>query len=221
MNMKIVIPTILVLSWAASLFAQGTVILGNRFAGTYITHVYAGDWNHWCLCRGNGTADFPAGTFDWTGFTLLTGSGWTAQLLAADGPDRAESSLIAAPVTTTFRTGQAAGNLVQATVTLVGVPADSPMATVEMVVWENRGGTITTWAQAHQLWQAGVIAAGTSGTFNLGAIGGAINPAPILTPMQSFSVIGGPEPSSLALGILGVGVLLAARRRQRSRRAGS
>lgn len=212
--MKKLLLTALAVTCAASVFAQGTVILGNRFSGTYITHVYLAPASVNHAVRGIGTSDFPAGTFDWTGYTLLTGAGYSAQLLAADGADKAESSLVAAPITTTFRTGGAAGNLVQATATLTGVPADSAVATVELVVWENKGGQYTTWAQALTAWNAGLIAAGTSGTFNLNAIGGAINGAPVMMPMQSFAIYTVPEPSTMALAGLGAAALLIFRRRK-------
>lgn len=212
--MKKLLLTALAVTCAASVFAQGTVILGNRFSGTYITHVYLAPTTVHTATRGMGSSDFPVGTFDWAGYTLLTGNGYTAQLLAADGADKAESSLVAAPTTTTFRTGGAAGNIVQATATLTGVAADSAVATVEMVVWENKGGLYTTWAQAYTAWQAGLINAGTSGTFNLNAIGGAINGAPVMSPMQSFAIYTVPEPSTMALAGLGAAALLIFRRRK-------
>ena len=74
--------------------------------------------------------------------------------------------------TTTFRTGTAAGNLASITVTLPGIPADSPVATLELAVWDNSSGFYPTWTEARIGWMSGMIIAGLSGTFNVYKIGG-------------------------------------------------
>src|SRR5262249_44915340 len=134
---------------------------------------------------GNGTADFAAGTTDWTGWTALNGTGFTAELWAANGANQPESSLQAATPTQTFRTTAAgAGFVLGTTATLTGVPGDSPVATIALRVWDNQGGTITSYAAA----LAAGAAAGESPLFNVNAIGGTLNPAPALVGLQSFNI---------------------------------
>lgn len=208
--MKKVLLTLAAVACAASVFAQGTVIFNNRVAGTIVTHVYLGGDTQ---LVGNGPTDFPAGTFDWTGFVPLQGAGYSAQLLAANGAGALESALVAAPVVTTFRTGTAAGQVATATATLTGVPENSPAATVMMVAWDNKGGLYPTWTEARVAWEAGLIAAGKSGPFTVEAIGGT-QPAPYLLNLKSFNIYLIPEPSTFALAGLGAAALMIFRRRK-------
>jgi hypothetical protein len=202
------------LTCAASIFAQGTVIFNNRIASTLITHVYLPNPADTTMYQSGqaSTGDFPTGSTSWTGWTPLSGSGYTAQIWAANGASQAESSLQAATPTTTFRTGANAGLLAGTTATLTGVPLDAAVATITLRVWDNQGGTITSWAQA--LTTTG-NAHGESPLFNLSAIGGQGNPAPALLGLQSFNITAiVPEPSTFALAGLGAAALLIFRRRK-------
>lgn len=205
--MKKLLLTAFAVTCAASVFAQGTVLVNNRLAGSLVTHIYLGSTHTF----GNGTADTPAGTFDWTGFTLLTGSGYTAQVWGALGSGAAESSLLPAAGTTTFRTGSAAGQMTQVTSTLQNVPVDSAFATITVRVWDNKGGTITDWAS---VLLDPSIARGEAPLFNLAAIGGGLNVAPFLAGLQSFSIAPVPEPSTMALAGLAAASFLIFRRRK-------
>jgi hypothetical protein len=49
---------------------------------------------------------------------------------------------------TTFRTGAAAGNVVPTTDVFTNIPDGAPVATFEMVVWDNSSGLYPTWRQA-------------------------------------------------------------------------
>jgi hypothetical protein len=176
-------------------FGQGLVSFSNRIPGA-TSHVYLAD-----LCFfGNGTNDSPAGVVDWgtlpkPGLNGITEAATTfAQLLSAPGANRLESELMPAAGITTFRTGAAAGNVAQTTATLANVPKDAPVATMQMVVWENRSGLYPTWTQASVAWATGLIKAGRSSVFNLLNIGGGTNPPPFLTNLVSFSTRW-PEPS--------------------------
>lgn len=208
--MKKVLLTIAAVAFATSLFAQGTVVFNNRVLGSIVTKVYIGGNTQ---LVGNGPSDTPAGTFDWTGFTPISGSGFSAQLLGANGAGALESALQVAPVVTTFRTGTAAGQVAGTTVTLVGVPENSPAATIMMVAWENRGGEYPTWNEARPAWEAGLIAAGKSGPFTVNDIGGT-QPAPYLLNLKSFNIYLIPEPSTFALAGLGAAALMIFRRRK-------
>jgi len=206
----------LALTCAASVFAQGTVVMGNRF-GNSTSYIYRGGGQR----LGNGTGDIPAGTTDWTGYTRI-GAGGTAEagaflatLLSASGQNVPEGSLVSATMTTTFRTGSASGNLpANLTATLGNVAKDAPFATLELVAWDNSSGLYSTWAQASSAWAAGLIAAGRSNPINLASIGGDFNTPPNTVGFQSFSVYLVPEPTTFALAGMGAAALLIFRRRK-------
>jgi len=206
----------LALTCAASVFAQGTVVMGNRFSGS-TAFVYRGGGQR----LGNGTAETPTGTTDWTGYTRIGAGGNTeaasflATLLSANGQNVPEGSLQSATMTTTFRTGTAAGNLpANLTATLGNVPKDAAFATLELVAWDNSSGLYSTWAQASVAWANGLIAAGRSNPINLASIGGDFNTPPNTVGFQSFSVYLVPEPTTFALAGMGAAALLIFRRRK-------
>lgn len=214
--MKKLLLTACAITFAVSVFAQGTVIFNNRVGGTVITHVYgpqAGNPNQ--SITGNGATDLPVGTTSYTG-ALLLGANYLSQLLAANGANAAADTLQAASTApVSFRTAATGAGWVNATTaTLSGVPADAAVATIRMVAWDNTSGNYTTWATAQTAWQAGTIAAGMSPLFNLNAIGGQSNPAQNLTGLQSFNIYFVPEPSTMALAGLGAAALLIFRRRK-------
>src|SRR4051812_27159996 len=92
---------------ALGVFAQGTVVFYNRLGST--THVYGGGNR---TIQGNGPNDNPAGGTSYAGLTLIGANGLIglygaattfAQLLAANGANQPESSLLPAAGVTTFR----------------------------------------------------------------------------------------------------------------------
>jgi len=190
------------------MFAQGTVVFNNRITGTLITHVYMGGSSQ---LSGNGNTDFPAGTTDWgSGFVPLAGNAYSTALLA--GPTA--GALLQANPVTTFRTGTGAGFIAGTTATLEGVAADAPSAFIQMVAWDNAGGTITSWDAAQAAWQAGTIAAGASPVFQVQSIGGDFNVPPALVGLESFNIYMVPEPGTFALVGLGAAAMLIFRRRK-------
>jgi len=223
--MKRLILAAFALTTAASVFAQGTVAFYNRnTAGT--SHIYAPLTGNLSLSQvGNGTADIPAGTTSWAGFNGIGLNGLTgpyggsttlAQLLAANGANQPESSLVPSGQTTTFRTGTAAqGFIALITDSLGNVPNDSAAATLEVVAWDNSSGNYPTWTQASVAWAAGLIAAGKGGAFTVNNIGGSVNTPPNMSG-QSFNLYiqSIPEPSTFALAGLGAAALLIFRRRK-------
>ncbi len=206
---------------SSDLFAQGTVLLNNRNSlGT--THVW-GSTAYGGMLQGSGSNDTPPGPtpYELYGFALIGANGTGgrfgaattfAQLLAANGANQPEASLVPMGQTTTFRTGTAAGNLASITVTLPGIPADSPVATMELAVWDNSSGLYPTWSEACIGWMSGMIIAGLSGTFNVFNIGGAVN-NPSALPIPSFGMAI-PEPATVTLAVLGGASLLIFRRRK-------
>ena len=181
--------------------AQGTVVFNNLVSTAVITHVYLPlPANPGCVQFGNGAGDYPPGTTDWTGRTPVSGSGFSAQLFAAPGADVPVDSLTPALPVTTFRTGSFAGFVNGVTATLTGVPFVSPVATVQMRVWDNQGGTIPDWLTALAQ-PAGTERVGLSAPINVN--GPFIELPRLLTGLQSFNLTYIPEPSPLWLVALG------------------
>jgi len=126
----------------------------------------------------------------------LAGTAYTVQLLG--GPTGAATSALVPVGTTDFRTGAAAGYVNPLTVTVPGVK-DAQKADILLRVF---AGTGTGGAQVGNFGPYTVTVAeapNIPGNLPLGT-----------TPL----VIAVPEPTTLALGVIGLGALLAIRRRK-------
>jgi hypothetical protein len=215
--MKKVLLTLAVMGVAASVLAQGTVVFNNLNTAAGIrAQIYGPEaGSPYTAKTGNTSAGLPAGSQTYTG-PALNGAGFRAIILAANGANQAESSLVASTPITGFRTGSGAGYVTQVTSTLTGVPKDAPAATLQVVAWDNTSGLYNDYASALAAWNAGNIALGKSQLFNVNAIGGDLNPAPLLNGLQSFNIylIPIPEPTSMALLGLGSAAMLIFRRRK-------
>ena len=144
--MKKTILTLVALSAAASVMAQGTISFSTRVTGIVVGHVYGPAVGETQQKTGNTAAETPIGTQTYLG-SLLTGSGFSAQLWFAVGSAQAEGSLgLLAGSTTTFRTGSTLGGT-PATLALAvpGVAPTSGIGTFQVRAWDNAGGTITSW----------------------------------------------------------------------------
>jgi hypothetical protein len=122
---------------------------------------------------------------------------------------------------TTMRTstsGTSAGRVVAPSASPVVTdvaPGTTERATFQVRVWDTKGGTIATWDQALAAFRAGQTAIGYSTLFTVPyALTSGINTPPNLEGLQSFSLVLVPEPSVIALGVLGAGCLLLLRRRK-------
>jgi hypothetical protein len=216
--MKKLILAACALTCAASVFGQGQVTFNNRVVGSIVSHIYGPNpTDASIILQGNGTGDTAAGTTDWSAYPLLNGANgtYTVQLWAAPGAFQPENSLVAVPVTTSMRTGAAAGFIAGITVVVPNVPGDTTggPATFEVRVWDNVGGTITSWSAAN----AAGVALGNSPIFTVnGPLGGGVVLPPNLVGLQSFNIHGTivPEPSTFALAGLGAAALLIFRRRK-------
>jgi hypothetical protein len=96
---------------------------------------------------------------------------------------------------------------------------DTDRPTFQVRVWDTKGGTINSWTEALNAWNAGQIALGWSDLFSVPyPLGGTQNPPNQqinMQGLQSFNLtMVVPEPSTIALGILGAGCLFLLRRRK-------
>ena len=208
---KLVILAALVVC-AGSLYAQGQLQFNNRVVGEIVAQVYGPETgNSQTRKSGNTSAGTPVGTQTYTG-ALLAGSGFTAELWASTNGAPASSLQAVSAVNggrSDFRTGAAAGWWNATVATIPGV-IEGGTATVQVRVWDNRGGTITTWAAA----QANLtIPQGSSDIFTVSGLGGILTTPPSIQNFRSFNITAVPEPSTIALGVLGVGALLLRRRK--------
>jgi hypothetical protein len=191
---------------AASVLAQGSIVFNNRTANVRAPIYGPLNANDTASIVGNTDEGVPPGTAVYGGRPLLSGSGYTAALFA--GPQGTPEASLQPVAFTTFRTGSFEGYVASpGVVTIPGVPGGQ-IATLQLRVWDNRGGTLTTWAAAEAAWLSGQIAAGKSPLFNSPALGGAGEPPtlpPNLVGLVSFNIYYIPEPGTLAL--LGLGAL--------------
>ena len=117
------------------------------------------------------------------------------------------------PLTSTFRTGIAAGLLNTAPVVALGLPAGTQVIAI-IRVWDNKGGIITSW---DQVLNDGNTVRGESNPVPiiLGGVSssGVTFPNPDLIGLTSFELGICPEPSVIALSFVGIGALLLCRRK--------
>jgi len=178
---------------------------------------------------GNGPSDVPAGTTSYTGVPIgggSTGTGptgygngnnYSIALYAGVGADVPASSLTAVPgASTTFST-QYGGSWLSAggvDVTVPGVAYGST-GTFALAAWYNGGGTIT-YAQASVAGSGDPY--GMSNPVNITLAGPPSVPS-TLNPITSFSLLANsatttPEPSTIALGVIGASAFLMRLRRK-------
>jgi len=193
-------------------FGQGTIIFNNTFSGGKAPVYDFDPLAPTTQKTGNTANGTPAGGQTYGG-ALLSGTGYTAEIwgnLGAGG--QADTALHGLGQTTVFRTGTAAGFVVAGSVAVPGAllgTANTFGGTFQLRVWNNAGGTRTSWDTA--------LIRGKSPTFDIAALGGTGTPAtpdPNMAGLQSFNIAVVPEPSSIALGVLGLGTLLFLRRRK-------
>ena len=156
----------------------------------------------------NGAAGLNAPIRDEFG-TLLSGAGFIAQLWAG----ATAGSLQPIIPTATFATGASAGYFFGGSRTIPGVATGSP-AFVQVRVWSSN---FSDWATAFAAYNAGDPTARIGGDlvapWQSPNLGGGPTPPPNLVGMQSFSFRSIPEPSTVALAVLGGAPLLFRRRK--------
>lgn len=145
-------------------------------------------------------AGIDAKVFAPDGTTPLDGTAYMAQCYV--GTDAGSLAPVGAALP--FRTGGAAGYITSTIVTIPTIAANT-VVTVEMRAWEAAAGTS---------WEAAQAAGGMFGSSNpiTLTLAGAPTPPPDMVGLQSFSLQAIPEPSTLALGMLGAAALFLRRR---------
>lgn len=188
-----------------SVSAQGTITLENLIPGVLRAPFYGPELFNVDISKvGNTSTGIPPGNQVYTG-SLLGGSNWRAQLLAAPGMVSADA-LVAVGATTGFRTGTAAGFMEAETIVLPFGEPTTPVATFAVAVWDNSSGLFPTWSEAKLGWvTVGLYAARSPLYF--------APPSGTTSFLESFNVYHVPEPAGLALLFLGLGSGLLLRRR--------
>jgi len=216
--MKKILTALGIVVCAASVFAQGQMVFNTRVTGTIVVPVYMPQLaDPLQEVHGQSAAGFPVGTTVYTGGVLPATSGarFTAQLFG--GPLGTDDAALAPMLpTTTFRTATSLAGFVNppATVALLDSVAPNTSARMQMRVWDNQGGTVTSWADAVRIAAGGNLLIGDSLSFDTPVLGGGSTPPANLIGLTSFNLHFVPEPSVIALGVLGVGALVLFRRRK-------
>ena len=220
--MKKTLITTLLLAAAVGAFAQGSINFGNQFGSGFISPIYNVDpANPANVVRGNSATSRPVGN-PATVYAggLLQGSGFTMGLFVGAAGTPVNQLHLAS--TAAFRSGTGGANALpaglitsQLALVIQGIEAGAP-AQLEIRAWDNRGGTVSTW---DAVLANPSVARGTSGTFLSGGLGGIDSSGnPVIPPntsgWQSFGLYIVPEPSTIALAVLGFGSLLLFRRRK-------
>jgi len=159
--------------------------------------------------QGNDANNDNPGTASYSGTPL--GSGYDLELLAGPaGTALANLTVVPGSLVNTWLTGSAAGYW--NSTTLASIPGVTTTATVAIAAWNNEGGTITTLAGAQATpndpW-------GISSTATTSALGfGSQQPPFLPAGITSFSLGTTPEPSTIALGVVGASAFLMRLRRK-------
>ena len=158
-----------------------------------------------------GTTSYAAGT--------ALGTGYSVELLAGPANSAFAGLTPTGPIITTGYSGNQTSGLggfwqSGANAQIAGV-AGGASATVALAAWNNEGGTVNSLAAAQSAGDPwGVSASGQSA--GLGAGGGG-TPPNLPASITSFSLINTgtvPEPSTIALGIMGASAFLMRLRRK-------
>lgn len=148
--------------------------------------------------------NIPSDFTPYTGTPL--GAGYDIELLAgAVGTPLVSLTPVAGSIVSSWYTGSGAGYWKSSS--LAAIPGITTTATVAIAAWDNEGGTITSLAAA----QAAGDPWGISSTATTAELGYNIVVPPFLPPgVQSFSlgIATTPEPSTIALGVIGASAFL-------------
>jgi len=157
------------------------------------------------------------------------GNGWFAQLYAAAGANAAETALAKVGNPVNLRGASATSSVagyvqtfgpnskgVETDPVVIVTPTAGGPATVQLRAWSSNFDTYELAAAALAA-KNPLAEAGKSAPLSLAATGGGGSPPGLpvdLTGLTTTQLIGVPEPTTIALGVLGAAALLVARRRK-------
>ena len=210
MKTTIASATLLFASVAVSnLLAQGHFQWGNNIQNVVRAPIYGVDPANPTQTRmGNTAAGNPAGTQTYAG-PLLAGTGFTAAIYTSDNPIQMLGNSTHVAVDT-FRSGPGAGFITSHVTPDPNRPPGTASVCYQFRAWDNQGGTVTSWAQV--MADGGTIASGVSDVYVFTSpLSTGPNGRPDTALIRSFQLTVVPEPSLIALGLLGLGTLLFSR----------
>ena len=217
----------------ANAFSQGTIQFNNRVVGTTTSAVVAPVFGvdvsdpytrKYGQPASAATAPIPAGTQTYGG-SALVGSGFTASIWARPSGSSGPYVFAAA---TPFRAAGSTSTpgfwvIPNTAAVLPNVPSD-PAVRAEIIirVWDNKGGTITSWDQLYDAatglpsFLSYTVAHGESLPFTeIDQLGGGTVLPPTLRGLQSFQLYSVPEPGAISLLAMGLASVCFLRRRSR------
>jgi hypothetical protein len=223
--MKKSLTVVALLAGAVSVYSQGTFTLNDYAApafqiGIFNTQTTASTpvtYNGVTVMeiRGNPSGthfgqEANGGTTVYSSYAGLSGTGWDAEVLVGAGNNDSVSSLTETGVIENFYTGGLAGLFMGNQV--VAASGVAGAATVAVAAWANTG----TAGAANSLAQAITdgYAWGISAPGNLTLATGAASPPLLPSTVTSFSLGTVPEPSTIALGVIGASAFLMRLRRK-------
>jgi hypothetical protein len=217
---------------AVGAFGQGAINFNNRATTTgtgpdapVVAPIFGVDPAcPTCEKQGNPTSNWngttgptpvPAGTQVYGGVPLR-GTGFSVTLWGANATKTDDQLVeISRTVFRTATTLSLQGFIVTPATApiLQDTPSDATSrAKFQVRVWDNQGGTITSW---QQVLDNPNVARGFSSVFTVPfQLGAGTTPPPNLIGLESFQLFIVPEPSVIALGVLGAGCLFLLRRRK-------
>lgn len=212
-----------ILAGAIGAYAQGTVLFSDGVTG-FTMHIYGPQASGLAVNGNNATTDVPAGSTVYdagsavggssAGLGLGNGLNVSVELYGLTGAGDDISTLLplSGYVGHAGTKSAAAAGLFVNTGTGGGIPnTTGGTATVALAAWFNGGGAYTSLTAA----QAAGQAWGESGAVTLTDLGGLGSPPSTPPPIgvQSFSIQSSvPEPSTIALGIMGASAFIMRRR---------
>jgi len=239
--MKKTLTAITLLAGAVCGYSQAELNFQTAETGSFVQSIYnqnvqntavAVTYNGYTVYENQGStsgsattpAQTPTGTTVYNG-AGLSGSGYTALLLGATGTGDALSQLqpllnaTGNLATLSFSTAATKAGLGQGTDTTFGsatATSATPM-TIAIAAWNNEGGTVTTLLAAQE---ADVANSDPWGISELANITATVTPTPAAAMSTASNLnlsfnLGTevPEPSTIALGVMGVSALLFRRRK--------
>jgi len=193
---------------------QGSVAFANYGAlSTYIYVSYKPSQGAAGTLIGGSSG--PAATLSNYGSEIANGADWTVQLYGAVGSGLASSSLSPlSGITAALESGSSqdsdAGTWSSTAIASFPSAPNGTVATLQLFAWYNAGGTVTSYNQAF----SENLPVGSDSPVNV-TLGAPPAPASFLPALGSFSIIAQtPEPSTIALGVIGASAFLMRLRRK-------